>query len=478
MKYAYFLSFFSFLILSLLGSCNAPNDHSDIDHALITITDSLRDRGKTDEIIELNKSCINKSKDRKYARGEALGYINIANIYAMIGQYNNGILYLNKAQKLITNLKDDYLRIRLFHEYAQMNYVIGLPEIALKYNAKSIAHARKIPHDSISRIFSNLYTVRADFIQEKHRDSTLIYFHKGLLQENSALNNALIGNYHSLELLNQDSARIYFTKADSLLQDHDYSTVRTGIVYSLYAHYLYQEERLEESMNYLKKAADILTETGRYNKLPFVYEDIIQISKIKGDTLTQKIYQQKNDELKNSLQSSANRAIDLALTDALRETENYRQKQYLFFFLLFSSASVLVAALLFWWWKSRRTNHRENGSDSAVSLSGKEEAAGDDALQLSEILQLAKENSNDFYIRFYEYNPQFVTKLYNINPDLSNADIIFCMMIWLGFSSKEIAQYSFIEHRSVQTKKSRLRKKLNLDSEVDLYKFIRELNVS
>lgn len=49
-------------------------------------------------------------------------------------------------------------------------------------------------------------------------------------------------------------------------------------------------------------------------------------------------------------------------------------------------------------------------------------------------------------------------------------------MIWLGFSSKEIAQYTFVEHRSVQNKKNRLRKKLNISSDVDLYLFFKNLS--
>ncbi len=63
-----------------------------------------------------------------------------------------------------------------------------------------------------------------------------------------------------------------------------------------------------------------------------------------------------------------------------------------------------------------------------------------------------------------------------INSNLSKSDLTFCAMIWLGFSSKQIAQYTFVEHRSVQNKKNRLRKKLNISSDVDLYFFFKNLS--
>lgn len=106
------------------------------------------------------------------------------------------------------------------------------------------------------------------------------------------------------------------------------------------------------------------------------------------------------------------------------------------------------------------------------------EGLNKDKLGLEDIIRLAKENNSELYIRFYEFNPNFIKNLYNINPELSSVDIVFCIMIWLGFSSKEIAQYTFMEHRSVQTKRGRLRKKLNIESEVDIHKFLRELSDS
>jgi DNA-binding CsgD family transcriptional regulator len=44
-------------------------------------------------------------------------------------------------------------------------------------------------------------------------------------------------------------------------------------------------------------------------------------------------------------------------------------------------------------------------------------------------------------------------------------------MLKLRFSSKEIANYTFVQHKSVQQKKYRIRKRLNIPAETDIYDF-------
>ena len=117
-----FISAFILSAYFFVGCKKSMVDNKKIDHALINKTEELRLKGQTEEIIDLNKKYIIVSKAQNYKRGEILGYINIANVYAMIGQYNKGILNLNKAKNLLKNEKDDYLQMRLYHEYGPVSY--------------------------------------------------------------------------------------------------------------------------------------------------------------------------------------------------------------------------------------------------------------------------------------------------------------------------------------------------------------------
>lgn len=90
-----------------------------------------------------------------------------------------------------------------------------------------------------------------------------------------------------------------------------------------------------------------------------------------------------------------------------------------------------------------------------------------------EIRNLAIRNDPVFLDRFRQTYPEFTRKLLQKHPKLLKSELMLCAFVFLDFSSKEIATYTFLQHRSVQTKKGRLRKKLQLSSSTDLYKYIR-----
>ncbi|WP_418895362.1 helix-turn-helix transcriptional regulator [Limibacterium fermenti] len=69
--------------------------------------------------------------------------------------------------------------------------------------------------------------------------------------------------------------------------------------------------------------------------------------------------------------------------------------------------------------------------------------------------------------------PQFSLNIFQKYSDLTPSEFQLCALIFLDFTSKEIAQYTFVTHRSVQTSKSRLRKKFEIDGQTDLYQYIK-----
>lgn len=90
----------------------------------------------------------------------------------------------------------------------------------------------------------------------------------------------------------------------------------------------------------------------------------------------------------------------------------------------------------------------------------------------SDIIELAKRNDPSFLKRFQELYPEAVSSFLQKHPDITKSEHILCAMIFLHLSSKEIASYTSVEHRTVQTKKYRLKKKLNLQENTDLEEYI------
>jgi AraC family transcriptional regulator, chitin signaling transcriptional activator len=77
-----------------------------------------------------------------------------------------------------------------------------------------------------------------------------------------------------------------------------------------------------------------------------------------------------------------------------------------------------------------------------------------------------------FEIQMDELHQEFFRKLRDQFPDLSSNDLRMCAYLKIGLSSKEIADMLNILPSSFYISRSRLRKKLNLQTHEDLYTFL------
>lgn len=92
-----------------------------------------------------------------------------------------------------------------------------------------------------------------------------------------------------------------------------------------------------------------------------------------------------------------------------------------------------------------------------------------------EIITLAKENSPRLLNKFRLVYPDFFDKIAKVCPNLKNSELIFCIYLKLNFTTKEIATYTFVTPKAIQNRKNRIRKKLNIPSELDIYKWFNDL---
>lgn len=92
-----------------------------------------------------------------------------------------------------------------------------------------------------------------------------------------------------------------------------------------------------------------------------------------------------------------------------------------------------------------------------------------------EVMTLAKENSPRLLNKFRLVYPEFFEKLSAIQPNLKNSELIFCIYLKLNLTTKEVATYTYVTPKAIQNRKNRLRKKLSIPSEIDIYKWFNDL---
>lgn len=129
-------------------------------------------------------------------------------------------------------------------------------------------------------------------------------------------------------------------------------------------------------------------------------------------------------------------------------------------------------------------------TSSAVHLSNKNEILShidskikslenwEDNPKLKELRIIIKQNlqlDQDWDIfkkHFIEVHPDFFNAIIGEYPDLTNDDLKLCAYLKLQLSSKEIARLLNIETTAVNKRRNRIRKKLGIDSSVDLHEFM------
>jgi DNA-binding CsgD family transcriptional regulator len=86
-------------------------------------------------------------------------------------------------------------------------------------------------------------------------------------------------------------------------------------------------------------------------------------------------------------------------------------------------------------------------------------------------------NWEDFQTHFNKVYPGFLDELTKLNSSLTISDLRLCAYLRSGQTTKEIAQLTGLSVRSIESRRYRLRKKMNLNREISLYKFINQIEL-
>ncbi|WP_165828212.1 tetratricopeptide repeat protein [Chryseobacterium phosphatilyticum] len=437
-------------------------------------TESLRIQGDYENLVRLNKDYLNIAEENKYKEGVILCYINISNISATIGNYKRGLSYLSLAEKELKAVDSHVLKARLYQEHAQLNYVIGLYKSALEFNAKGLYYLKSTSESDKRKYYLyRLYANRAECLYKANKtDSAYIYLQKGQkVDSRGVLLNTLLAKHHLLYTKRLDSALIYLQKASQKIVNTGKVNVQSGFVYLTYGDYYYELKDYNTALSYYKKALDNYNKTNRLYNIPGAYESIANTYKMlnepEKEAEARQRYREEKVDLENIQNEAINISIDQMLNDKDEESLGFEKKIY-----LFGSVIIILCVIIFLllYTHNRSLRQRKNEFKSeALSLKSKINDSFD------ELVNLAKKNDSTFLTRFQEIYPDFCPKLLEINSKLGASELAFCAMIKLNFTSKEIAEYTFIQHKSVQQKKHRLRKKLDVPSDQELFIFFDSL---
>ncbi len=122
---------------------------------------------------------------------------------------------------------------------------------------------------------------------------------------------------------------------------------------------------------------------------------------------------------------------------------------------------------------------KDNVSQTMSRLEDKD--AQQNFRQLIRLLRSAEKANDDwekFNTHIHHANEDFFLRLKRQHPDLTANELKLCALLRMNLLSKEIAQLMHVTVKAVEVSRYRLRKKLKIDSEVNLYDYLMQYTVA
>lgn len=408
--------------------------------------------------------CIEKAFDQEYTRNNIyfqawLTFLN-ANNHSTMGLYAISYKENYKALSLLEKTRNTPLALQLkanVLEEIGTSYYIETKNLdsAFKYHNLKLNVLKKLPEK-----FAFLDLVKS-------------YDTKG---------------YVFLETGQPDSARHYFEKEYALKLK--YNDPVLYVQYCAFADYYYGNGDYEKALGYyLKTAQNIEQHNIQDPDYSSVYKTISEIYGQRGQKEKESFYIKKYAEINNKFlkanKKNTNEALKIILSEKEGDLQQTKSKLYWVIGGILLLA-ILISFLAYWFHQNMKRKKDSTISDSEIKLAQKREIIEKkeketEELKLKvnesfeEVVQLAKENSLEFLTRFQEVYPQFVPKLLEINPKFRISEITLSAYVFLGFNTKDIAQYTFKSANTVHSRKYNLRKKLGILPEENMELWLKNL---
>ena len=425
----------------------------------------------------------------------AIGYIKAGNIYLANGDKSKTLEYINKIdkEKLITPESDPDLIFKFktlhstFYNYSE-EYISALKKLdeipdEVKKNpmyAYWISSLRGNIHQRTGKYKAALKQYKEAYKQAKIYRSTLskndIKDEKGKrkLAATYAATPHIAGLY--LDLQKTDSAKIYLTEALNDIKKTD-PAIRPNIEIDVYFFagnfYLKTKDYKKAQYYYLncKKTIEKHTPTEANQKA--IYLALVDLYRLMDEKDSIAYYSQKVVDVENNNYSDninvRNKISNETYNNKEKLEENNKKLIYILGLSLILCCLLIYFSIFFY----RKYKSKKLDQIDIPLIENPEKGSYNELFQ--EMINMAKQNKPEFFPLFNKLYPEFITKMKTVDNNLQGSELRFCAYLYLNFSTKDIAEYTYTSVRTVQTKKYNLRKKLNIPKDMDIYVWFNNL---
>ena len=460
------------------------------------------------DVDSLNELSYNKFTELQFI--ESMKLANKALHIATESKYEKGITYSNlyiakvlqetglriDALKLIEKIEDDkYFKKDPFvqAETYRLKGRIASYQHLYSFEKENYLKQLKVSKNIIDRkkrelsVTTAYFYIQHMYVKQNNLDSAVVY--QDLLKESFDSSGGSIGKPYYIALY-ADKGLLYknIGKFDDAAKELDKSLQFVSDSNSSLLFYILQiygdleaaRGDTVKAISHYKSALKHSINLGINHKTMYLHKKISDC--LIHDELT--INKAKNhlrayNIISDSLERYNKMVVDFMLNEIIKDKDAFSaQKRKLFRvvigILLFISIST-GAFLIFRNEISKKKLIKRN--QQLVSTTEKVELLEEELESniFNDIIELAKSNSPEFLPLFGEGCPEFVEALKQLDPNIRSSELYFCALAYLNFSTKDIANFTFVTIRAVQVRKNRMRKKYDIPSEVDFNEWFRSL---
>ncbi|MCQ9636705.1 tetratricopeptide repeat protein [Chryseobacterium sp. WG14] len=467
-----------FVLLIILFSCNQysrEQDQKKFDISLWEKNELFRLSGDYDSLVSLNTEYYRKANKMGYEEGKSLCYINMAELNMTLGNYQKARVLFDHTDGILKDSKDYIHKARFYNVYSRFNSMLKKLDKAFEYNNAAMGFIYKSKNSALKNdILFNIYFRQGEYyIQKKKYEKALEYFQKAKKLDASGFADAMISDYIYM-YKNSDSAYTHIFRAYTAIEKRGRKDVIALYVTTVFGEYYLSDKQYDKAEEMFLQALKINKKIRNVyaNYTRFIYNDLRRVYEQKGDKerayIYLRAYADANNKINTAVLKTINQDMESFISETKKDTESHDKG--IQWVILLSVIGFSVLGIYAW----RIIDLLRKKKEALTTETEKLKARVDGSKQ-DEILELARKNDPEFFNRFKETYPKFVNRLLSINPNLETSELTFCAMIKLHFTSKEIAAYTLIQHRTVQQKKYRIRKRLHIPTETDIYHFFDEL---
>ena len=437
---------------------------------------------KVKELLLISKNILARSEKLKYEKGLVYGNFYIGGALFDIGQFKESIKYIHKSQMYTDYLKTDPMQNSRNHGALGDNFLaLDLYSLSYQNFKKSIddINETKDKTDVLLATQGVNYAMLAEAYEiAGKQDSAYHYFNKAkkilgnLDFEDIFIEKSdcyiRIGDYF-LNTKQGDSALFYYEKALSVL-DGKKQPYQTSALIGL-GNFYNQQNKVEEAINYYSKAIEI-TKEHSYSDLIYAYKGLEEVYEKQGDFRNARVYNALFNKTNDSIENAKKIDRDFVVSEVMRlekDAEVKRNHARIMKVSIIVGICIVLAVMVLFYYIKRKGKELINERETIIHQ--KEEEKHELKLRVNEsfeeVIQLAKTNSPEFLGRFQEVYPEFTSRLLSINSELKPSELILSAYIYLGFTTKDIADYTFKAVKTIKNNKYNLRKRLEIPTKDD-----------